>query len=122
MTQFDIVTSCYFLSSVGASIHVGHVPLGLTVLAFFTTVIFILRLLWSAGRGVRQRNECRFEAALVTCRHVHVAKLRMGGRDAPAGADRNEGAVAAGLPWSEPVEFLAGGFPARVRSVGDVAG
>src|SRR5438552_18830535 len=104
-----------FMISGGPSIQLGHTPLGLTVLAFFTTVIFILRLLCGAGRGMRQRNECRFEAALVTCRHVHVAKLRMGGRDAPAGADRNECAVAAGLPWSEPVEFLAGGVPPRVR-------
>src|SRR5439155_12685660 len=111
-----------FLISGGSSIQLGHIPLGLTVLAFFTTVIFILLLLCRAGRGMRQRNECRFETALVTCRHVHVAKLRMGGRDAPAGADRNECTVAARLPWSEPVEFLARAVPPRVMAVADVPG
>ena len=32
-------------------------------------------LLRRAGRFMRQRNQCRFKSGLVTCRHVHVAKL-----------------------------------------------
>jgi hypothetical protein len=115
-------TILYFLFIGGSSTHVGQNPLGFLLVAFLTIVIFILLLLCSAGREVRQRNDCRFEAALVTRRQVHVAKLGMGGRDASARTDRDERAVAARLPWSEPVELLARGVPPRLTPVVDVAG
>ena len=65
----------YFLFIGGSSTQVAHQPVGFTLVAFLITLIRIVVSLSRAGRGMRQRDECRFEAALVTCRQVHVAKL-----------------------------------------------
>ena len=54
---------------------------------------------------MRQRDERRFEAALVTCRHVHVAKLCVRCDQASPGTDGDEGAVAAFLPGMQPFEL-----------------
>src|SRR5262245_11547518 len=63
-------------------------------------------LLPLAGRTMRQRRDRRFIAALVTCRRVHVAKRRVRSRDASPCAHRDEGAVPARIPGTEPVESL----------------
>ena len=50
-------------------------PVGFTFDAFLITLTFIVLPLRGAGRVVRQSDDRRFEAPLVTCRQIHVAKL-----------------------------------------------
>src|SRR3954447_23150339 len=69
-----------------------------------------------------QRNDGRIDALLVTCRHVHVAKLAVRGGDAPPGTYRDVGTIAAFFPRRETKEPLARGFTPAVAAVVDVAG
>ena len=69
---------------------------------------------------MRQRNDRRFETPLVTCRHVHVAKLCVRRRQASPGTHRDERAVAALLPGTEPIELLARALAQRIAAVVDV--
>src|SRR5438128_3869767 len=71
---------------------------------------------------MRQRNERRFEAWLVTCRCVHVAKLRVRGYRASPGTHRDECAVAAVFPGAERIEAPARGVARQVVPAVDVAG
>jgi hypothetical protein len=71
---------------------------------------------------MRQRDECRLEAALVTGRQVHVTKLCERVRHTAAGADGDECAVAAFLPGREPFEFFTRRLANRVAAIVDVAG
>ena len=67
-------------------------------------------LLSSAGDTMCQRHERRVEAGLVTCRHVHVAKLAVRRRHAPPGTHRDVRAVAAFLPRREAEESSRNGI------------
>src|SRR4051794_20390551 len=71
---------------------------------------------------MRQRNDGRIDALLVTCRHVHVTKLAVRRGDAPPGTYRDVGAVAAFFPRRETKEPLARGLPPCVVAVVDVPG
>src|ERR1700680_75918 len=70
-------------------------------------------LLSSAGRVMRQRNECRFENRLVACRRVHVTKLRVRCRRTPSGAYGDKCTISAVSPCADPVEPFARGLAPR---------
>src|SRR5437016_2307960 len=74
---------------------------------FFTMLIFMCRLLCRAGDVMCQRHERRFETPLVTCRPVHVAKLRVRGHEASPRAHGDIRAVSTVFPGIEMVEFVA---------------
>ena len=112
----------YLLLSGTSSTIAMQYPWGFTEVAFFTILIFIVISLSCAGRGMRQRHECRFEAALVTCRQVHVAKLGERVCNAAARAHRHKRAVAAFFPGVESIELQPGGVAARIAPVVGVTG
>ena len=88
---------------------------------FLRTLIFIVLSLCSAGRIMRQRNERRFETRLVTCRRVHVTKLRVRCHRTSPGAHGDEGAVATVLPRTDLLEPLARSVVPRLLPPVDVA-
>src|SRR2546428_12337792 len=88
---------------------------------FLTTLIFIVLSLCSAGRVMRQRNECRFENQLVTRRRVHVTKLRVRCHRTSTGAHGDEGTVATVLPRTDLLEALARRLVPRLLPLVDVA-
>ena len=88
--------------------------------AFFDNRDFHCDLLSSAGHVMCQRDERRFKASLVTCRQVHVAKLRERGRQAPARTNGDEGTISALHPGVESIELLSCLLAQRVASIIDV--
>src|SRR5919201_400560 len=88
---------------------------------FFTTLIFMGELLGCAG-VMRQRNQRRFEARLVTRRRVHVPKLGVRCNGTSAGAHRNERTISALLPGGERLEFIGRSLPPAILTAVDVAG
>ena len=81
----------------------------------------VCRLLGSAGRFMRQRYECRFKSRLVTCRHIHVAKLSMRRDRAAAGAHRNKRAISALVPRRQVFEPFRRRHPPAFLPVVDVS-
>src|SRR5439155_15865559 len=88
---------------------------------FLTTLIFIVLSLCSAGRVMRQRNERRFERRLVTCRRVHVTKLRVRRHRTSPCTHGDEGTVATVLPRTDLLEPLARRLVPRLLPLVDMA-
>src|SRR6516162_5246178 len=104
-----------------SSIRNGQVGPGfiLTVPPLITR-IFILPS-GKAGDLLCQRDERRFKTGLVTRRRIHVTKLRVRRHDTAAGADGNERAVAALIPWSQLLEPSTVALPPGLDAAINVA-
>ena len=70
---------------------------------------------------MRQRDKCRFEGRLVTCRRIHVSKLGVRGDRAAARADRNERAISTLVPGCQMLEPLRGRHPPAFFPIVDVS-
>src|SRR5262245_11425759 len=69
---------------------------------------------------MRQRYKCRFEAPLVTCRHIHVPKLGVRGDRTAARADRNKRAIPAVVPRRQVFKFLRRRHPPAFLAIVDM--
>src|SRR5262249_22803915 len=114
---------CYFFGINGSSTMKSHALVCFFVLtvACLTMWILILPLLERTGRLMRQRNDCRLKARLVTRRHVHVTKLGVRRHETAPSTHGYERAVSALLPRVQPIEPLSGAFAPRFAAVVDVS-